>query len=137
MNKGSNKRQCTSGNAAVSTHFGASGYVAHASSRQQDRRQDEKETESKVTALKRDLKTAKATVVDVVAWKNKCEQAKRVLVSQQLQPLLLPLLQPLQNYEQSVSLISRLQDSVGVTKGLCEYWEIQENATYDVMTSMR
>ena len=28
-----NKKQRTSGNAAVSTHFGATGYVAHASSR--------------------------------------------------------------------------------------------------------
>jgi hypothetical protein len=32
--QGSNKRQRAGGNAAVSTHFGANGYIAHASSHQ-------------------------------------------------------------------------------------------------------
>jgi hypothetical protein len=165
----SNKRQRTSGNAAVSTQFGATGYVAHASSRRRDKRQDEKETKSKVTALKRDLKTVKATLVDVAAWKKKCEEARRrVLVSQQLRlPLPQQLPQPLRNYEQNVScnlpghdpislplpqqLPQQLPQPLGtyeqnvsfnlpghdpnsVTRGLCEYWEVRENATDAVMS---
>ena len=133
-----NKKQRTSGNAAVSTHFGATGYVAHASSRRRDKRQDEKETKSKVSALRRDLKTVKATLVDVAAWKNKCEQARRkaVLVSQRLlQPLPQPLPQPLRNYEeQNVSLVTPPAPEPGVTRALCEYWEVRENATDAVMS---
>jgi hypothetical protein len=91
-----------------------------------------------VTALKRDLKTVRATLVDVAAWKKKCEEARRrVLVSQQLRPPLpQPLPQPLRNYEENVSLTppQRGHDPVGVTRALCEYWEVRENATDAVMS---
>jgi hypothetical protein len=61
----------------VSMHFGVNGYVAHASSQRQDIRQEEKDTKTKVTGLKRDIKSMKATLVDVVASNNKCEEARK------------------------------------------------------------
>ncbi len=112
-------------------HFGVNGYVAHVRRCRQDRRQDEKDMKSKVTTLKRDLKTVKATLVGVAAWKYKYEGARSVLVSQELwPPLPQPLLQPLQNYEQDIYLGTSHPPNVGgVTRALCEYWEAQENAT--------
>jgi len=82
----------------------------------------------------------KATLVDVAAWKNKCEEARKkaVLVSQRLlQPLPVPqpLPQPLRNYEENVSLVmTQRPEPVGVTRALCEYWEVRENATDAVMS---
>jgi hypothetical protein len=40
-------------------YFGANGNVAHASSQRQDRKQEEKDSKTKVTEWKRDIKSRK------------------------------------------------------------------------------
>jgi hypothetical protein len=95
------------------------------SSQRQDRRQEEKDTKTKETGLKRDIKSMKATLVVVVAWKDKCEEARKKEASRflLLQQVLHQQVHTLQNYKQNISCPLCAAD-VGVTKSSCEYWEV-------------